>query len=173
MPREPAYDTHLIAMWRLYARLHERLVDYSYAQAQEATRTGMPIVRPLFLVDPKAPSAWSNWWTYMYGSDIVVSPIWEKGKRRQQVYLPSGSRWRDAWDAPAERRRIEYLGGRTIEIDADVHQIPIFVRIGSQLDLGDLNKEWEESKAIAEKRPDLKALDAEVKAWWEKKKAGD
>jgi hypothetical protein len=47
------------------------------------------------------------------------------------------------------------------------------VRIGSKVDLGDLNKEWEESKAIAEKRPDLKALDAEVKAWWDKKKAGE
>ena len=70
---------------------------YSYAQAQEATRTGMPIVRPLFLVDPKAPAAWTNWWTYLYGPDLLVSPIWEKDKRTQEVYLPSGTRWRDAW----------------------------------------------------------------------------
>ena len=90
LPREPSYDTELIAIWRLYARLHERLIDYSYRYAQEATRTGMPIVRPLFLVDPKSPAAWTNWWTYLYGRDILVSPIWEKGKRTQQVYLPAG-----------------------------------------------------------------------------------
>jgi len=43
----PAYDDTLIAAWRLYARLHERLADYSYAQAQEAHKTGTPIVRPV------------------------------------------------------------------------------------------------------------------------------
>jgi len=167
LPREPAYDTHLIAMWRLYARVHQRLVDYSYAQAQVATRTGMPTVRPLFLIDPKAPSAWSNWWTYLYGTDLLVSPVWEKGKRSQQVYLPAGSRWRDAWDPTKV-----YVGGRTIEVKAEIHQIPIFVRVGSKVELGDLNKEWKESQTIAAKRPDLKALDAELKTWWEKKRAG-
>jgi hypothetical protein len=33
------------------------------------------------------------------------------------------------------------------------------------VELGDLNKEWTDSWAIAQKRPDLKALDAEAKAW--------
>ena len=46
--------------------------------------------------------------------------------------------------------------------------MPLFVRVGSNLDLGDLNTEYEESKAIAQNRPDLKALDAGVKAWFEK-----
>ena len=163
LPREPAYDTELIAMWRLYARLHQRLIDYSYRQAQEATRTGMPIVRPLFLVDPKSPSAWTNWWTYLYGSDLLVSPIWEKGKRTQEVYLPGRGRWRDAWSGKV------YNGGQTITVNADLHQIPLFVRVGATVNLGDLNQEWKESHAIAEKKPDLKALDAEVKAWFEKR----
>ena len=150
-------------MWRLYARLHQRLIDYSYRQAQEATRTGMPIVRPLFLVEPKSPAAWTNWWTYLYGSDLLVSPIWEKGKRTQQVYLPAGIRWRDAWSGKV------YTGGQTITVNAELHQIPLFVRVGAKVNPGDLNQEWKESHAIAEKKPDLKALDAELKAWWEKR----
>ena len=96
LPREPRYDAQLIAIWRLYARLHQRLIDYSYRHAQEASKTGLPIIRPLFLVDPKARQAWTNWWTYLYGRDILVSPLWEKGRRTQEVYLPSGDRWRDA-----------------------------------------------------------------------------
>src|ERR1041385_4554522 len=95
-PREPSYDSVLIATWRLYARLHQRLADYTDRWATQAHRTGLPIVRPLFLVDPSHPDAWSNWWTYEYGPDLVVSPIWEKGQRTQRVYLPAGSRWRDA-----------------------------------------------------------------------------
>ena len=38
LPREPSYDATLIAIWRLYARLHQRLIDYSFRHAQEASK---------------------------------------------------------------------------------------------------------------------------------------
>jgi alpha-glucosidase (family GH31 glycosyl hydrolase) len=164
LPRTPSYDAELIAIWRLYARLHQRLAGYGYSQARTAHRTGMPIVRPLFLMDPKSPEAWANWQTYLYGPDLLVSPIWEKGKRTQQVYLPSGAQWRDAW-----RPDQVYRGGQTITVSAELHQIPLFVRVGSNLKLGDLNQEYKESLDIAQKKPDLKSLDAGVKAWFEKR----
>jgi alpha-D-xyloside xylohydrolase len=158
LPRDPAYDDVLIAVWRLYSRLHQRLLDYSYREARLAHDTGLPIVRPMFLVDPTQPKAWENWWTYQYGPDLVVSPIWEKGKRTQQVYLPAGTEWRDAWH-PEKM----YRGGQTIEIRAELHQIPLFVRAGANLPIGDLNREWQESVEIARKKPDLKALEATIK----------
>ena len=163
LPRNPSYDEVLIALWRLYAQIHIRLADYTYAQAQVASRTGMPIVRPLFLVDPKALAAWSDWETYEYGPDIVVSPIWQKGQRTKQVYLPSGAEWRDAWHAG----RI-YRGGQAVPVNAELHQLPLFIRVGSKVDLGDLNQQYAEARRIAAKRPDLKALDAEVASWFEK-----
>jgi alpha-D-xyloside xylohydrolase len=161
LPRDPSYDVELIAIWRLYARLHQRLVDYTSAHAAEASRTGMPIVRPLFLVEPRAEAAWANWWTYLYGGDLLVSPIWEKDKRTQQVYLPAGARWRDAWNP---QRILE--GGQTVAVEAALHQIPLFVREGAKLELGDLGREWEEALALAKVKPDLAALDAEVTAWF-------
>ena len=165
LPREPSYDAEVIAIWRLYARLHDRLADYTYRAAQEATSTGLPIVRPLFLVEPSAKDAWTNWWTYQYGPDILVSPLWQKQKRTQEVYLPAGSRWRDAW-----RPAAVYPGGQSVMVDAPLHQIPIFIRVGSQVNLGDLEAEYASSVAIAKVRPDLKKLDAEVKAWFDQRK---
>lgn len=162
LPREPRYDETLIALWRLYARLHERLRDYSYTQARLAHETGMPIVRPLFLADPAARAAWENWWTYQYGPDIVVSPVWEKGVREQQVYLPSGERWRDGWNPDSV-----HDGGQTITVPAPPHRIPIFVRDGSGIDLGDLEQEWRDAQAVAATRPDIAALEQSVKAWFE------
>jgi len=158
----PRYDADLIAIWRLYARLHARLADYSFAQAQVAHETGLPIVRPLFLIEPKAPAAWANWWTYSYGPDILVSPIWKKNQRTQEVYLPSGKQWRDAWTGKI------YDGGQTITVNAELHQMPLFVRVGAKVELGDLQKEWAESVVVANTRPNLKALDAEVREWFEK-----
>lgn len=163
LPREPKYDATLIAIWRLYARLHQRLVDYSYAHGKAATETGLPIVRPLFLVDPKAPQAWANWWSFLYGSDILVSPIWEKNKREQEVYLPAGSQWRDAWHP-----ELTHAGGQTLKVKTELHQIPIFVRVGASVELGDLNQEWSESLRLAQTPPDLKPLDAAVKSWFER-----
>ncbi|MEN6308172.1 MAG: hypothetical protein ABFD91_10485 [Anaerohalosphaeraceae bacterium] len=126
----------------------------------------MPIVRPLFFADPKAPAAWKNWQTYLYGPDLLVAPIWEKGKCTQEVYLPSGSKWRDAWNAD----RI-YPGGQTVTVQAELHQIPLFVRLDANLQLGDLNAEYRESLAIAQQKPDLQRLDAELKAWYEKQRS--
>ena len=60
-----------------------------------------------------------------------------------------------------------YEGGQTITVHSELYQIPIFIRAGSQLDLGDLNKEWKDARAAAQQRPDLKALDAQVKEWFD------
>jgi len=111
--RPPGYDDALIALWRLYARLHDRLTDYSYRLAKEARGSGLPIIRPMFIVDPKQPEAWTNWWIFMYGQDIVVSPIWQKGVRKQQVYLPKGPRWLDDWNPSTT-----YKGGQVVTVDA-------------------------------------------------------
>lgn len=159
---EPArYDSELIAIWRLYTRLHSRLAEYSYAAAESAHETGLPIVRPLFLVDPKAPAAWTNWWTYQYGPDLLVSPVWKKNQRLQQVYLPSGERWRDAWHPD----RV-YSGGQTITVHAELHQVPLFIRVGSKVEVGDLSSEWIESAAVAGTRPNLGILEAGAQEWF-------
>jgi len=163
LPRAPAYDDALIATWRLYARLHDRLRDYSYRLAREAHDSGMPIVRPLLLVTPDRPEAWTNWWTYMYGPDLVVSPVWQKGVREQQVYLPAGARWRNAW-APDST----YDGGQTLTVAAAPHQLPLFVREGASLPIGNLDQEWQESQAIARRKPDLAALERGVNEWFAK-----
>ena len=164
-PRPPTYDDTLIATWRMYARLHESLQDYSYKYAEEAHKTGMPIVRPLFLVDPAHHAAWENWWTYLYGPDLVVSPVWEKGQRKQQVYLPASNRWRDAWNPDKT-----YEGGQTISVSAETHQLPIFIRVGSAVKLGDLNQLWRDSVQIAKNKPNLRELETSVKGWFEKQK---
>lgn len=159
MPGEPHYDAELIATWRFYARLHQRLVDYSAFYAKEAHDSGTPVVRPLFLAYPGQAETWSDWSTYLYGPDFLVSPIWEKGAQEKKVYLPAGERWQYAWN-PAQ----EFKGGQTITVTAPPHQQPIFVRVGSGINLGDLNKEYADSLEIAKKKPDMRKLDENLRA---------
>ncbi len=158
MEKKPHYDKKLIAVWRLYAKIHEKLQDYSYRFAKEAHETGMPIVRPLFLVYPQQSESWTDWQTYLYGDDILVSAIWQKGQSEHSLYLPAGEKWRDAWHP----EKI-YDGGKTITVKTPMPQIPIFIREGSKINLGDLNALYAQSLKIAEKKPDLSRLQKSVR----------
>lgn len=111
------------------------------------------------LADPKSLDAWSHRQTDLIGPDLLMAPTWEKQKRSQEVYSPSGNKWRDAW-----RPDRIYSGGRIVEVPAELHQIPLFTRVGSGLELGDLNLEYRESLAIARQKPDLVRLDAELRS---------
>ncbi len=157
LPR--GYDADLIAIWRFYARLHQQLADYTHKCSIEAHETGMPIVRPLFLIDAKSPQAWENWQAYLYGPDLLVSPVWETNRTSQEVFLPNGSKWRDAW----QPHQI-YPGGKTITVQVALHQIPLFIRVGSMIELGDLEAKYQEAQTAAIQRPNLGVLDRFLKA---------
>jgi len=58
-----------------------------------------------------------------------VAPIIEMGARARDVYLPAGEDWRDAWTDT------RYTGGQTIQADAPLERIPVFIREGSQVRL--------------------------------------
>jgi len=154
MLREPHYDTALIAVWRLYAKIHASLAAYSYNLAIEARITGMPLIRPLFLEYPSDEESWKEWQIFKYGPDILVAAIWQKGVKSVKVFLPSGAVWIDAWDPDQA-----YEGGKTIEVECQFHKIPVFIRQGSELDLGNLQAIYDESLRIASVKPDLKEME--------------
>lgn len=136
---EPSYDHELIAVWRFYSNLRMSLVDYIYDLAKNASETGMPIARPLFLEYPDQAECWNNWETYKFGDDLLVSVIWEKGATKTSIYLPSGETWIDLWNGR------EYEGGQYIDVDAPLYQTPVFLRKGSSLSLPDFNDLYAES----------------------------
>src|SRR5436309_3681175 len=80
------------------------------------------------------------------------------GAKARRVALPAGVQWRDAWHPDKT-----YAGGQSMEIRAELHQIPLFIRVGANLPVGDLDREWLESVEIARKKPDLRALESTIK----------
>jgi alpha-D-xyloside xylohydrolase len=155
MNYEPSFDQELLAVWRFYTKLRINLVDYIHHFAEVASKTGMPIVRPLFVEYPDQKESWKDWTTYKFGDDLLVSIIWEEGKTKQSVYLPSGETWIDLWN------NNEYKGGQYIEVDAQPYQTPVFLRKGSNLQLPDLNKLYDESVKITSTKFDLNKLESE------------
>jgi alpha-D-xyloside xylohydrolase len=153
-PEEPYYDVELIATWRLYAKIRMKLIPYLHSLAKEASITGTPVARPLFLIYPDQPEAWKDWQTYLLGPDILVSAIWQSGKEEHKLYLPAEEEWVDAW----ENNKI-YQGGQYIEVEAPKYKIPVFIRKGAAIDLGNLKELYQESQKIASRKPDLVELE--------------
>jgi alpha-glucosidase (family GH31 glycosyl hydrolase) len=120
------YDKRTLAAYRDLVLLHERLVPYIRAAAATAARCGLPIVRPLCLVDPSDPRGWESPDAYFFGPSLWVAPVLEEGARARSVPLPRGD-WVDFWTgAPV-------AGGGTVVADAPLERIPVFVRSGAIL----------------------------------------
>jgi alpha-glucosidase (family GH31 glycosyl hydrolase) len=118
------YDDETLELYRSFLVLHERLVPYIRAAAATAARAGLPIIRPLCLVDPGDPRGWEIADAYLFGPALWVAPMLEAGATSRIVELPRGS-WVDFWT----EKRVE--GGGTIVADAPLGRIPVWVREGS------------------------------------------
>jgi len=114
---------------RKYLELRYRLLPYLYSAVREATITGMPVMRSLWLHYPDDPEAVKRGDEYLWGRDILVAPVVEKGATSRRLYLPRGH-WFDFWTN--ER----HDGGREIERAVDLETLPLFVREGTILPLG-------------------------------------
>jgi len=105
------------------------MLPYVYSAVHECTTTGMPIMRALWLHFPDDPKAVECSGQFLWGRNILVAPVIEKGATARRVYLPRGA-WYDFWT----HERVE--GGREISRPVDLETIPLYVREGSILPLG-------------------------------------
>jgi alpha-glucosidase (family GH31 glycosyl hydrolase) len=118
------YSEQVLGIYRECILLHERLVPYIRAAARTAARSGLPIMRPLCLVDPEDPEGWSIADSYFLGPSLWVAPTLEEGATQRRAYLPRGE-WIDWWTGESQE------GGAWIDADAPLERIPLWVRAGS------------------------------------------
>ena len=118
------YDRETLRIYREHVLLHEQLVPYVRAAAATAARSGLPVIRPLCLIDPSDPRGWRISDAYGYGPSLWVAPVLEEGARERDVSLPAG-RWIDWWTG--ERHE----GGGEVTAPAPLDRVPLFVREGS------------------------------------------
>ncbi|CAB0039789.1 unnamed protein product [Trichogramma brassicae] len=59
--------------------------------------TGLPIIRPLWMLDPADPACHLVLDEFSVGEELIVAPILHSGSRQREVYLPAGV-WKDGID---------------------------------------------------------------------------
>lgn len=109
---------------RMYANLRYRLLPYTYTICREATDTGMPLMRAMWLHYPDDETARSIPNQYLWGRDIMVAPICEEAQRERDVYLPEGQ-WYDYWTDEL------HDGEQTVTRRINLSTMPLYVRAGA------------------------------------------
>lgn len=121
------YDDPSIAeLFSNFYALRKKLIPYLVREGKEAISSGRPLMASLFFDYEEDEEIWNAPHQFMCGRSILVAPISDPGVTKAKVYLPDGS-WRDFWsDEP-------YEGGRWIEVEAPLHQIPAFLKEGASI----------------------------------------
>ncbi len=107
-----------------FLRLREALVPYTYTLADQATATGLPITRPLYLDYPDQADAYTNPGEYLYGPDMLVAPVTTPGNvTTERVWFPPGT-WTD-WFTGAT-----FHGPSAQTLTVPLDRMPVFVKAG-------------------------------------------
>jgi alpha-glucosidase (family GH31 glycosyl hydrolase) len=109
--------------------LRYRMMPYLYSLVRETCRTGLPIMRALWLHYPDDAAAVARGDEYLWGRDFLVAPVTEQAATLRKLYLPRGD-WYDFWTEE------KLAGGREISRKVDLATMPLYARAGAIVPLG-------------------------------------
>lgn len=99
------------------------LLPYLYTLFEEATRTGIPIMRPIWMEFPTWHGEGGST-SFLLGKDLLVAPITQPQARDSTAWTPPGVWFDTATD-------LVYAAGQPVPIPGALDRLPLFVRAGA------------------------------------------
>jgi len=121
----PTYESILY-----YIKLRYKLMPYVYSLAGAVHFQDYTIMRGLVMDFPEDKQVRDIYDEWMFGPAFLPCPVYHYGDRSREVYLPEGSDWYD-FESGAK-----YAGGQTITAQAPYERMPLYVRAGSIVPMG-------------------------------------
>jgi alpha-D-xyloside xylohydrolase len=115
---------------RKMLNLRYRLLPYIYSEAWQVTKNGSTMMRPMIMDFNGDADAVKQPFEYMFGEAFLVAPITEAGTTQREVYLPKSTDWYDFWTGQRMK------GGQTVNAEAPLDRIPLFIKAGSIVPMG-------------------------------------
>jgi alpha-glucosidase len=139
------------AIRRRFIEERYRLMPYIYTAAEETSRNGLPIDRPLFL---EYPDDFTGGTEFMVGSRLVIAPSqYLEDTVPYAVHLPPGT-WYDYWSGMkvqgSEARSVDLeqsdkvVAQKPLMVTPKLDQLPVYVRGGSILPIAPLTQSTSE-----------------------------
>jgi alpha-glucosidase len=140
------------AIRRRYIEERYRLLPYIYTLVEESSRTGLPVVRPLFLEFPNAtpdrhPLDLDAANEFLFGPNVLVAPApFAEQRERYPLKLPQGT-WYDYWtgDMISTETKNRVANESAPSIQPVLDKLPVYVRGGSILPIQPLVQSTDET----------------------------
>ncbi|UYQ94862.1 DUF5110 domain-containing protein [Chitinophaga horti] len=113
-----------------YNRLRYRLMPYIYSLAGHTHHKDYTMMRALVMDFPQDTAVRSIGDQFMFGPSLLVNPVYNYKARQRRLYLPAGSNWYDFYSGK------HLTGGQSINADAPLGRLPLYVRDGSIIPAG-------------------------------------
>ena len=112
------------AIRRKYIELRYQLLPYIYTSVEEMSRSGMPLMRPIFLEHPEDEEFYGDNRDFFFGPDFFVAPVVTEMVDAEDISLPAGA-WYDYWTAE------KHAGKEHISLHPRLDEMPLYVRAGA------------------------------------------
>ena len=140
LDQEPwVYGDEFTDINRETINLRYRLLSYIYTAMHRYVSEGAPVLKPLAYYDQQDLKAASRNDEFLFGEQILVSPVLHKDREEVETYLPEGT-WYHFWDHRPFDGKKEYT------VEAPIHRIPFFIKEGSVLPLREVMQHTGEKK---------------------------
>lgn len=138
--QEPwSFGPHALETVRKYIQLRYQLLPYLYTAFYQYVKEYTPIIRPLSMCDQSDADTLYRIDEFQCGDHLLVCPVLEPNVKSRYVYLPKG-KWYNFWT----QEMME--GGNEIVADAPLEQIPIYVKEGAVIPMGEVIRYFGEKK---------------------------
>ena len=106
-----------------FSKIHALMAPYRTLLMKEAQEQGFPLARYMFLEYPGIESIWDISDQFMFGSEFLVSPIFDKTDTFKLVRFPPGN-WTHAWTGTVYPSQYPI----PTRVKAPIGQPPVFLR---------------------------------------------
>lgn len=119
-----------------FLRLRHGLIPYLYTMNRRAAHEDLPIVMPLYYLEPLREEAYEARNEYYFGSELLVSPVTVKMDGEAlaagvQTWIPEGI-WSDFFSG------MIYHGGRMMELWRGIEGMPVLMKAGAIVPMKDM-----------------------------------
>jgi len=125
------------AIRRKYIELRYTLMPYLYSGIEESTRTGLPLMRPVFLEYPQASEFYGDNRDFLFGKDFFVAPVTTEMVDAEEISLPPGD-WYDFWT------NTKWSSKEKFALHPRLDEMPLYVRAGAIVPMQPLVQSTEE-----------------------------
>jgi alpha-glucosidase len=116
------FGEEAVDITRKYTELRYRMMPYLYNEFEDSAGTGKPVFQPLVYQYQDDTEVRDITDEFMFGDNVLMAPVVERGATERDVYLPEGDRWVDFWTNEVHE------GGQRMTVDAPIDHLPIYVR---------------------------------------------